>query len=468
MGDIRKNAFGISALRQLAHSTTIIYTPDRPGQLFFDNTVLPLIFFSSPLATSVAPRLTPFFVAIIGLALIIPALRRGLSWHELLPWQPALGICLLFAAYVFLNSLWSVDPLAGLGKATLLVGLILITFAAAGAIPKLNKDSLRRASMAFVAGALLGACFILVELLSGGIVTRTVTAWLPYLTPTKHFKIRDGVVVALRLSKLDQNANMAMFHLWPGLLATMSLSSARRTIVALMFFAIIAVVIFLSEHDSSQVALIVSALVVMMAWKWQALVIRAMAVLWCAAFVFVIPATFVAYESGLHLANWLPKPARARVILWEYTAEQTLERPLLGVGADSTPRLSAQQKDTLTREQPDGFVYPRTMGHHGHSIFMQAWYELGAVGALLLAIAGAVVVLLILLLPASAQPFAAGAFAAFAVIGAFAWGMWQSWFMCAIALIPLYLYVTASGPFPSSELRSDTGPNPNGVPNATR
>ena len=32
------------------------------------------------------------------------------------------------------------------------------------------------------------------------------------------------------------------------------------------------------------------------------------------------------------------------------------------------------------------------MGHHAHNIFLQTWYELGAVGALLLAVAGAAVV----------------------------------------------------------------------------
>jgi hypothetical protein len=51
------------------------------------------------------------------------------------------------------------------------------------------------------------------------------------------------------------------------------------------------------------------------------------------------------------------------------------------------------------------------------------------------------VVMLIFLLPAPAQPFAAGSFAAFALVGAFAWGMWQSWFMCAVGLLPLYLRV---------------------------
>jgi O-antigen ligase len=179
------------------------------------------------------------------------------------------------------------------------------------------------------------------------------------------------------------------------------------------------------------------------------LVIRSLAALWCAAFVLVVPASFAAYDNGLHFANWLPDSARARIILWEYTAEHVLDRPLLGAGVDSTPRLTNQQKATVGREQPEGFVYPRTMGHHAHSIFLQTWSELGAFGALLLAIAGAAVVLLILRLPIAAQPFAAGAFAAFAVVGAFAWGMWQSWFMCAVALLPMYLRVaTAADPTP--------------------
>ena len=159
---------------------------------------------------------------------------------------------------------------------------------------------------------------------------------------------------------------------------------------------------------------------------------------------------------GCTLPNWLPKSARARIILWEYTAEQALNRPLFGVGVDSTPRLSTQQKATLAREQPEGFVYPRTMGHHAHSIFLQTWSELGAIGALLLAVAGAAVVLLVFLLPITAQPFAAGAFAALPIVGAFAWGMWQSWFMCAVALLPIYLRVASAAFTGQAETKSNS------------
>ena len=229
-----------------------------------DNLLLPIAFFTSPLATSVAPRLTPLFVAVVGIALIGSALRRGMHWRELLPYQPALAACLVFAAYVLLSATWSADPLAGLGKAALLFGLILFTFAAVRAASELEKMTLCRAAIAFAAGALLGALFIMVELLTHGIVTRTVVTWLPFLGSRKHFDISDGVITEIRLSKLDQNVNLAMFHLWPGLLALIGLASTRRTIVMVVFFAVIAAVIALSKHNSSQVALIASSLVVIL------------------------------------------------------------------------------------------------------------------------------------------------------------------------------------------------------------
>ena len=224
----------------------------------------------------------------------------------------------------------------------------------------------------------------------------------------------------------------------------MGLQGLRRLAIMLVFFLTIATVVAISEHDSSQVALLASSLLVILAWQWRRSVVRALAILWCAAFVLVIPASFAAYQSGLHYATWLPPSARARVILWEYTAEQTLTNPLLGVGVESTPVLAERQKAGASREQPEGFIFPRTLGRHAHDMFLHSWYELGAIGALLLAIAGATVIVLILSLPALAQPFAIGTFSAFAIDGAFAWGMWQSWFMCAVALLPIYLRIATA------------------------
>jgi len=48
------------------------------------------------------------------------------------------------------------------------------------------------------------------------------------------------------------------------------------------------------------------------------------------------------------------------------------------------------------------------------------------------------------LLPIEAQPFAAASFAVFLSIAAFAWGIWQTWLMCAVGLTVLYLRMAIS------------------------
>lgn len=408
---------------------------------------LATVFFISPLATSMVPRLTPLFFSVIGFTLIGAALRRGTHWRQLLPRRLALAVCLLLAGYVLLNATWSADRLDGFGKAATLVGLVLISFAAVGSTLALDRRTLIRAGLFFAAGSFVGGLFIMIELLTGGIMTRTAMNWVPLLYPSspKRLRISHGQVTRITLAELNLNVNLAMFHIWPGILALMALKNAARTIAMIAFFGLLAAVIAISEHESSQAALVGSSLVVLLAWNWRRAVIRALAILWSAAFVLVIPAALFAYQSGLHLVTWLEDSNRARVIIWEYTAEQALDHPWLGVGVKSTSVLASQQRLTRYRDQPEGFAFPRTTGHHAHNIFLHTWYELGAVGAVLLAFAGAAVVMLILFLPASAQPFAAGTFAAFAVVSSFAWGMWQSWFMCAAALLPLYLRVASTG-----------------------
>jgi O-antigen ligase len=421
------------------------------------NPLLPIVFFASPLVTSAVPRLTPLFLGLVGLALIGAALRRGTPWRQLLPPTPALAACLLLVLYVFINTSWAAAHDAALGKAVVLAGVVLVAFAAAAAATTLEAANLRRAALALAAGAFAGAIFMLIEIATGGVITRALVNLVPLLRPdsAKHISISHGEVIGMHRSKFNQNINLVMFHLWPGLLALAGLGrGTRRAMWVAAFLAALAAAVAISEHDSSQVALVGSGLVFLLALNWPRAVVRGLAVLWCAAFVLVLPADFLAYRAGLHLAPWLPESARARVIIWEYTAERTLAHPWLGVGVASTPVLRDEERPVWSADQPEGFVFHRTTGQHAHDLFLQTWYELGAVGGVLMALAGVAVVMLILLLRLFAQPFAAASFAAFAAVGAFAWGMWQVWFMCAIGLVPLYVLVAAA----VAEARRQSGP----------
>jgi len=414
---------------------------DRPG-----GTLLQTVLLVCPLVTSAIPLFAPIFFAILSSLLIWGALRRGTQWRDLLPCSLAGAVCLLLGAYVLVNATWSADPETGMRKAALFASLVFMSFAAVKAVPAWDRDILCRAGLLFAVGIFVGALFVFVELLTYGMMTSIMMNWAPFLRPKSpdHLQITQGQVTGIDLDQLDHNLGFVMYGLWPGLLALSSLAGFIRLTAMLSFFVTIAIVVIASVHLSSKVALLGSSVVVMAMWRWPQRVIRILAVFWCASFVFVIPASYIAYQGGLHFATWLPGTARERVIIWEYTARRVLSHPLLGVGVESTPVLSAQQRAAGTLEQPEGFVYPRTLGSHAHDIYLQTWFELGALGVLLLAMAGAAVAMLIPSLALSAQPFAAGTFAVFALVAAFAWGMWPAWLMSSVALLPIYLRIAAA------------------------
>lgn len=408
--------------------------------------ITPILFFLSAVVTSAAPRVTWLFLPLIAIALSPPVLRRPSGLRQLIQPNAALIAFLLVALYIFLNATWAADPSAALGTAAKFLTLVAITFAANRAVDQLAEHQLRRAALAFTAGAFLGAFFVLFELLTHSAATRVAMNAIPLLKneTSRHVEVSQGKIIWIQSSQLKRNAAILTFILWPGLFVLSTTTSGmRRAILMGLFFIAVAACAILAQHGSSLVALCVSLLVFFIAWNWRRPVIHALATLYCLAFVLVIPVDFAAYNANLQTAEWLPSSFRARLIIWEYTAERVFDHPLLGIGAASTPALMQDQA-----EKPQGYVYPRNTGQHAHDLFLQTWYELGAVGVLLIAFAGAVVAFHIALLPSEAQPFAAASFAVFMLIAASAWGMWQTWLMFAVGLSVVYLRTATSAAQP--------------------
>ena len=400
-------------------------------------------FFLAPIAAAALPRLNAAFFPILSIVVILAA-----AWHKprwtgvFLPRTVFVG-CAVLSSYVFLATVWAWHPDAGLAKAALLLGLIVLIFAVSTAVTALSERQTRTFSWAFVAGATIAALYLLVDLLSCGEIVRYVYNTVPAVRPdgVKRIKIVGDVVTYINLSALNLGVTSVMLNMWPALLMLAAfLSGRRRWIFMAAFFAVTAIAICVSKHSSSQVALVASVLIFGLAWKWHRIVIPALAVLWCLAFVVVLPASFVVHDMGFHEDKSVPHSYRARIVLWEYTAEKTLEHPWLGVGVNTTREKDAARlnKGTGANMPRDG-KFRRITGQHSHNLFLQTWRELGAVGAILFALAGALVVFRIGALPRNVLPYAAASFTAFASIAAFAWGMWQAWWMCAVGLMTLYL-----------------------------
>ena len=409
-----------------------------------------IAFFLAPLGTAIAPQITTIFLPLLVVVLILAAMWHGPHWKDSISNSAALSACLALVLYTFVNATWSWDPLLGLAKACLLLGLILAVVVVSAAIGALNERQTRDFSAAFAFGAACAILYLVVEIATDRAITRGIYNAFPALRPedAKRIKLAGNVVYSIELNTLNQGVAIVMLNLWPALLMTSGRGGSTRIYAIALIVLGTAGVVFASEHSSSQLALLGSVLVFAVALKWNRLVIRMLAAVWCLAFVLVLPASFLAHDAGLQSNPSMPFSFKARVVLWNQAAEKTLEHPWLGIGVNSMREISEAAREALTPSQKEELrkrkrhgdaTISRMPAHHGHSLFLQTWYELGGIGAALLALAGALVILRAETLPRDVQPYAAAAFTTFAVIAAFAWGMWQAWWLCAIGLLALYL-----------------------------
>ncbi len=206
--------------------------------------------------------------------------------------------------------------------------------------------------------------------------------------------------------------------------------------------AAVAAATFLSEHDSSKAALVVSVLVFALATLWPNLTRRALWLGWCLAFALVIPLALAAYKAELHKATWLPFSAQARVTLWAYTAEHVPSAPLLGIGASSTRKLDQapenREKHWKAKQKTEGFGW-RAGAHTRTTRSCRHGTNSGAAGVILFMAARRGLWSCRYGMPPPTQRYALAQFAAFFAIVAFGWGMWRAWLLALAGLSALYI-----------------------------
>jgi O-antigen ligase len=329
---------------------------------------------------------------------------------------------------------------------------VVLTFGASRALFAWNDRQIRVAVIAFLVALAVGLVFILIEIATEQALTRFVFNWLPFTRPDsfKKLKVEDGMIVRIGAFELNRNVAVLLLMLWPALLCLSRLSgkSRRRQLSVAALFVTAAIAIMFSAHESSKIGLIAGAIAFGTAWLWPAPARQGLLALWCLAFVAVVPlSTFLAKEH-LHQVEWLPYSARARITLWAYTAEKIPDAPLLGIGLTSTRTLASDRtqsyrQEALAEGDRDNRVLVWKAGPHSHNEFLQAWYELGVVGVILLLAAGSGVIASIGRLSAAIQPFMLAQFAAFFAMAAFSWGMWQTWLMALTGLAALYAAMAA-------------------------
>jgi O-antigen ligase len=158
---------------------------------------------------------------------------------------------------------------------------------------------------------------------------------------------------------------------------------------------------------------------------------------WIATVLLVVPMASLAYTKQLYLAaSWLPYSARHRIVIWGYTSDQIAKAPVLGAGI-STARALNDRDDEHPVLAP-GSTFRLTTGWHSHNAYLQAWYETGAVGALLLLGIGLLAIRALASARADVQPFLYATFVSGALMAGSSFSLWAPWFVASLCLAAVF------------------------------
>lgn len=409
--------------------------------------VIRALFFLAPFITLLAPRTTVPALIVLAIGCVSLALLHGQRLKALFRLDLGLALFALAAVYLFINASWSQDPSRACGKAVWFALVVLLSYAACRALATWQKRQLGIAVTALLAGLAVGVAIVMFEEASGRFLTVLLYNVLPFTRPesAKALFLNDGQVVRIAAFELNHNVTVMLLMLWPALLCLTWSGDKRWRLLGIAGLCLaITVSVFLSTHETSKLGLVLSAIAFAAARPWPTATRRAVWIGWCLAFVLIIPLASMAYKAELQHAEWLPFSARARITLWAYTAEQIPAAPILGIGLTSTRKMDLEPEARLKAIAPKGEAYAWRAGPHAHNVFLQSWYELGAIGVILLMAAGSAVILSVGRLPRQTQAFVLAHLTAFFATVAFGWGMWQSWLMAVAGLAALYAALAVS------------------------
>ena len=299
-------------------------------------------------------------------------------------------------------------------------------------------------AVAFAAAAILLAFHIA----SDQWAARRLLDLVPSLRSTgSRTLVVDGSVVAINDGNINRQVVVLMLLTWPVWLMTSHRRSRYALGAAIVALAGVVAVVASARSETAKLALAASlVLFVLNAWRPRIALVLAAAG-WTVAVFLVVPLAIALHGQGWHHSDQLFDSARARVVVWNEIATRTLERPVIGHG------LAPQSGEAQRRDAETGLP---AAAPHAHNVYLQVWYEFGAVGALWLGIAGYAVLGALRQMPPPVRAAGLAQFGAVAAILSSGYGLWQAWLHAAIAY-SAFLLLRASPPAAPPGARDPAG-----------
>lgn len=399
-------------------------------------------------ALLISPRLTTILFPLIILLWIWARWEDG-DLRAALPKLDRLAIS--FAAllgFALLSSFWSDYPGAAVDKILMLGAIAFASLAIAGLAWGESRQGAIRVAEGLWLGFLIGLAYYCVE----AATNQGLRIWLintlhvspSLLQPQKAFTWVDGRLLAIDDAAFTRAATPITLMLWPAVMAAQgAIARPWNTRIALLIVALAIPTAFLSPQETTKVAMLAGLVAFAVAWASRRWAARVAATVWVVACLAVVPAALLAHRLNLHNAPWIQPSAQHRIIIWNYTAEHVMKTPLLGIGAFMTYLTGLERSAGAVHDPDENARLGKSLSRHSHNFFLQTWLELGAVGAVLLMIAGLYVIRRLTELAHGIQPYAFATFASAFTLMSASYGIWQAWLLALLGLTPI-LFATGA------------------------
>lgn len=391
---------------------------------------LAAIAFLFPIAIVFDVKLVPVFlvVALVGIVARDWPLRPVLWWP--------LGLVFgLFIAWAVLSAVWSIDPMHSLTRFFRFSLAVFGGFLLCGVAASRDFQCRKTVGLTFAAGLLIASA---------------VSIFIRFGMPVSPWQAVATYISLMPLLSFGAIAVLGIFVL----IAT--LENAPKS--PLIYLAIVAAAgaIFFRGNTASMIALVAAACASALVFLIGRRALVAVAVM--LPLLFLGPPMLlqsIDFPARAKEMGWtLSHSAGHRLIVWRYVYSHIADRPFLGWGlhasrimpdkdevraADDPRYTDIFEITTLSREAKIGL-----MPMHPHNATLQAWLELGVIGAVLYAMVFCMTAFALWRLRLSRIAMTAGAGLAVSVftIGQLSFSAWQSWWLCSQFLAAAFFLFT--------------------------
>lgn len=390
------------------------------------------------------PRWLTIVAALAALGAILEHAGRG-EWprlHRSLTWL--LAALVVWAAA---STIWSIAPDRSISQA-----FELFLFAAGLSIllsTARNLDEAGRVILEkFLMGGLtLGLLFVLSELATGGIVHAAFNGFLA----------SDGTELTrtMNLFELNRASSVISMLVWIAVIPVWRRFGWRGAVI---FVLVSGFAISQLQPGSPFFAICAGAAMFALAWfrprfAMMALLFAVVASLLVIPFIPNLQPILTDLIGSLGLSEF---SLHHRMAIWQFASEHSMSRPFAGWGLDSSRLIGVGQVATVNDAPNLGSRSVDILPLHPHNALLQAWLELGVLGALILAaLFASVVVAIQRNMPGRLERAAAYAtFTAVFINAELSFGIWQGWWISCLALLAIMLTALAlparAGDGPSS------------------